>query len=116
MGSELADTVDALRAAWPQVRLELREDPPGTWRLDLIRVADTDRGQGHASGALAALCAAADEAGARVACSPATDWGATRSGLERLYRRAGFRPNTGPGRDLEVRETMLREPQPGTAR
>jgi hypothetical protein len=52
----------------------------------------------------------ADEEGQKVALTAAGDFGGSRSGQERFYRRYGFVPNKGRNKDFEFTENMVRTP------
>lgn len=60
--------------------------------------------------AMQALTEHADKHKQRVALTPSNDFGGNKNRLVGFYKRFGFEPNAGRGRDLTVNETMIREP------
>lgn len=88
------------------------------WNLDSIVVPKEQRGQGIGSKIMEKVVSAADEAGATIALSPSTDFGATSvTRLRRFYSRFGFRRNFGSRADSSISGAMIREPKnPGRNR
>jgi GNAT superfamily N-acetyltransferase len=80
----------------------------GYLTVDTIVVSRDRRRQGIGSQVMTRIIERADTLGLPVAVSPSTDFGGTRAGLDRFYRRFGFRPNRGRGQDQSIRAAMIR--------
>ncbi|WP_043767457.1 GNAT family N-acetyltransferase [Algiphilus aromaticivorans] len=83
-------------------------------RIDRITVPEAQRGTGVGTRAMREIVDYADANGLRIALTPAQagDPGTTSSArLVRFYKQFGFKENTGPGRDFEISEGMVREPR-----
>lgn len=100
-----------LHRAHPEVRLGLSAASWGGLVLDLIVVPKERRGSGEGSALLGELCAEADRRGWALSLNISTDFGGSRGGLERLYRRFGFVPNRGRRARYEISEGWVREPR-----
>lgn len=97
------------------VTLEIAEGHPSygrrVWKLDSIVVPESRRGSGVGSRVMQSIVDAADSAGAVVALTPSTDFGASSvARLRDFYARFGFRRNAGSRADLSVSGSMIREP------
>lgn len=79
--------------------------------IDNITVPDSERGQGHGARAMTDIIAWADDHGITLTLTPSSDFGASKSRLEKWYRSLGFKPNAGRSKDFRFRETMIREPK-----
>lgn len=101
---------ESLKAEHPDVRLGLQAQPDKI-HLDLLIVPEGQRGQGIGSSIIRRVTATADELGVPTTVTPSTDFGGTKSGLDRLYRRHGFKPNRGRTRDFSTRASMIRFPR-----
>lgn len=75
-----------------------------------IEVAEGKRGQGLADQRLQQLIDEADEQGLTLALTPSDAFGASKSRLERWYKRHGFVRNTGRNKNFGTREAYIREP------
>ena len=93
----------------PKMDAHISERPTGLI-LDKLVVPEEARGQGLGGELMERLTTYADEEGQRVALTAAGDFGGTRSGQERFYRRHGFVPNKGRNKDFEFTENMVRTP------
>ncbi|MFD9947135.1 hypothetical protein ACFWYW_11930 [Nonomuraea sp. NPDC059023] len=105
---------DELRDRYPQAQINLSGRPladgSANVSLDRIVLPKEARGQGHGSAILRDLHTAADAHGWTVSLTPSTDYGGTKSGLDRFYRRHGYTPNKGRNKDYEISNTMIRRP------
>lgn len=120
-GGAARDPVEIAReieAKHPGLTLEVSarsaRDPYGRtiWNLDSIVVPKAERGRGVGSAAMEELVREADRAGATIALSPSTDFGATSvARLRRFYSRFGFRRNLGARADSSITGAMIRPPQ-----
>lgn len=99
---------DRIEKAHPGVRLDVTMGPGGYRVLHSIKVDESARGTGKGRAAMDALVAEADRRGWPLALSPTSDWGSSKSRLERWYGEYGFTANKGRGRDMTTMETMLR--------
>lgn len=83
----------------------------------MLRTVGENRGTGQATAALRAICDHADRTGQTVALTPepvtrdGEKRGLSKTALTAWYRKHGFVPNRGTGRDWRVRETLIRPPQ-----
>lgn len=113
MEAQLSPVSDALRALvdrWPNVALDVHQGPSGHIILSRIVIPADQRNEGTGTRILTELCVIADQHRSPIALTPTSDFGGTKSRLERWYRTFGFKPNKGPARDLTVREAMIRDP------
>lgn len=99
-------------AAHPAVELVVSESGRGLV-LDLIRTPADLREAGLATAALRDLLDYADQSGQALALTPEPlgPGCPTRRTLMRWYTAHGFRANSGPGRDLAFRESLIRRPR-----
>lgn len=104
------DLVARLEQQYPGLKLDLYGRPGKPWILSRIQVPEAQRNQGVATQVMQAITAAADQAGATVALSPDSSFGASKSRLKDFYQRFGFIENKGRQRDFEISETMYRTP------
>jgi GNAT superfamily N-acetyltransferase len=93
----------------PKMDAHISERPTGLI-LDKLVVPEDARGQGLGGELMERLTTYADEEGQKVALTAAGDFGGSRSGQERFYRRHGFMPNKGRNKDFEFTENMVRTP------
>lgn len=93
----------------PKMDAYISERPTGVI-LDKLVVPEEARGQGLGGELMERLTTYADEEGQKVALTAAGDFGGSRSGQERFYRRYGFVPNKGRNKDFEFTENMVRTP------
>lgn len=106
--TSLDDEVSTIRNRWPDVKIDVNERDDKV--MILSRIVVPDRGQGTGTEIMEHLIAYADRSGVTIGLTPSTDFGGTKSRLERFYRGFGFRPNKGSNRDLRIRESWVREP------
>lgn len=57
----------------------------------------------------------ADKHNLSILLTPGTDFGASKTGLERFYKGHGFKNNTGGKKDFRFSETMIRHPEKRSA-
>lgn len=110
-----AAALDVLLDHHRDVIVDVAATSSGHVVLARIVVPDDRRRRGLGSAVMRDLCDWADQNGRTLALTPATDFGGTKAGLLRFYKRFGFVTNRGPTRDLSVSETMLRFPRDHTA-
>lgn len=108
----IADKLAQLRDRYRGVTLDVyaRPDPGRPIHLSAIKVPD--RRQGVGTRVMQDLCDLADGEARRIVLSPTDEWGSSRAGLVRFYKRFGFVENKGRHKDFEVSETMYRDPHP----
>lgn len=78
--------------------------------LNLSKLVANERGQGFGTAFMNDLVAEADKTGKRIDLSPSADFGGNKKRLEEFYKRFGFVPNKGRTKDLEISESMYRQP------
>ena len=110
--AQIQELHSQLHAEHPDVRLGLSACSWGGMTLDLIVVSKQRRGHGEGSAIIRRLCNEADRHQWTLALNISTDFGGSKSGLERLYRRFGFVPNRGRRTRHEISERWVREPSP----
>jgi GNAT superfamily N-acetyltransferase len=111
------EDLDAIRAdAEAQgVKLDLFEREK-VITIPRIVVPEGSRGAGVGTKLMERVLAYADASGKTVALTPSTDFGgSSKARLERFYKRLGFVSNKGKARNLEISESMYREPQAPSA-
>ena len=80
-------------------------------RINAISFPKDKRKQGAGSQVMTEIVAWADSHNAILSLTPSKDFGASSvKGLERFYRRFGFKPNKGRNKDFRTRDSMLRYP------
>lgn len=82
----------------------------GTTTVHKIVVKKEDRNKGLGSKAMKAITDHADQHGHKLVLSPSSDFGGSKSRLNKFYKRHGFVENKGRNKDFSTRETMYREP------
>jgi predicted GNAT family acetyltransferase len=107
-------SLDAVREAWSGAGIKHAiSEQDGTIEVSQIVVPEDKRGQGAGTEAMQKLLAYADATGQRVVFTPSSDFGGTKSRLEKFYKGLGFAANKGRSRDFTTRATMIREPKTG---
>ncbi len=79
--------------------------------LGKIVVPKDQRNKGLGTQIMNDLVQQADEIGATVTLSPASDFGGSKERLKDFYKRFGFVQNTGRNKDFSIRESMYRIPK-----
>ncbi len=79
--------------------------------LGKIVVPKDQRNKGLGTQIMNDLVQQADEIGATVTLSPASDFGGNKERLKDFYKRFGFVQNTGRNKDFSIRESMYRVPK-----
>lgn len=110
MGQMGAINADALKAAFPELDISLRQRGDIAY-LDKVAVPEGSRNSGRGSEFMEALTKAADADGARLGLSPSDAFGGSKGRLEEFYKRFGFEFNKGRARDLELMASMVRQPR-----
>lgn len=105
---------DALRAKYPDVKLDLSGDDK--LYLGKIVVPKDKRSQGIGSSVMGDLVKQADEAGVPVSLSPSSDFGGSVGRLKEFYKRFGFVENKGRNKDFSISESMYRQPVASAAK
>ncbi|WP_039630048.1 GNAT family N-acetyltransferase [Streptomyces sp. 769] len=101
----------SLEREFPGLVLDVHRSIFGQVVISGIRVPKGERRKGIGTAVMRRLTDAADVNGDRMAATPTTDWGSSKAGLERFYKRFDFRSNKGRKRDLTISESIVREPQ-----
>jgi len=83
----------------------------GTTTVSKIVVKKADRNQGLGSKAMKIITAHADQHGHRLALTPSSDFGGSKTRLISFYKNHGFVENKGKHKDFSTRESMYREPK-----
>ena len=74
-------------------------------------VVDKDkRNTGIGTSAMKAITSHADKYGKRIALTPSSDFGGSKTRLVPFYKRHGFVENKGRNKDYSISDTMYREP------
>lgn len=109
-------SLESVREAWSAKGIKHAiNEKDGTIEVDQIVVPEGQREQGAGTAAMQQLLDYADATGQRVVLTPSSDFGGTKSRLEKFYKGLGFKPNKGRSKDFTTRATMIREPkQAGT--
>jgi GNAT superfamily N-acetyltransferase len=97
---------------YPEIRSFFGQAPGGHLYLSELRVLPEARNQGLGSAFMRDLVAEADARGLPMSLTPDGEWGGNVRRLREFYRRFGFEPNRGRGRDLTTYETMVRPAKP----
>jgi hypothetical protein len=105
-------SLEALQEEFPGVELDVHENRAGILELDRIVVPEGERNAGVGSAVMRRLSEIADDRSQPIALTPATDFGGTKAGLERFYRRHGFVPNKGRAKDFGTTQAWIRKPEP----
>ena len=83
----------------------------GTIFIDSIKLPKDLRGEGIGSEFIKTVTDYADNNGVKVALTADGDFGGSKAGQVRLYKRHGFIDNKGRNKDYSIRENMIREPK-----
>lgn len=78
--------------------------------LSELVIPKEERGGGSGSAFMAELTRYADENGMNIVLTADGDYGGSKIGQQRFYRRHGFVPNAGRNKDFRYRENMIRRP------
>jgi hypothetical protein len=84
-------------------------------RLDKLVIPEGKRNAGQGSAFMQALTQYADENNLNVVLTAAGDFGGSKAGQRRLYKRFGFVDNKGRAKDFRYQEGMIRQPSKGFA-
>jgi GNAT superfamily N-acetyltransferase len=114
-GRKVAAAVEDVKRSNPNIKLDAYVNRQGVLTVYRIVVPEAARGRGAGSETMRRLTAIADRSGLTMALSPTAHFGGSLPRLREFYRRLGFQPNTGRGRDLSISETMIRRPDDGAA-
>ncbi|HLP99230.1 MAG TPA: LPD38 domain-containing protein [Sideroxyarcus sp.] len=79
--------------------------------LSELQMPKEIRGEGLGSQFMEKLTRYADTNGMTIALTAAGDFGGSRSGQERFYKRFGFASNKGRNKDYRISENMIRRPE-----
>ena len=79
--------------------------------LSSIIVPREHQNKGIGSQYMRELTNLGDRHGATVHLTPATDWGASKTRLQKFYRNQGFVDNKGRNKDFTISDAMYRRPQ-----
>lgn len=103
---------DRVQADYGLTRLEFREYPGiQGLEIEMIRVAEVDRGQGRARRALEDIIEWAEETGTTLYLTPdPVGRGLSKTALTRFYRGLGFVKRPSGHGEFQVRNTLMREP------
>ena len=105
------DLQSKFRESLPEgVKLDI-EEGDGFIRLNRIVVPKELRNEGVGSKFMQDLVDYADENNLKLVLTAAGDFGGSKAGQMRLYKRFGFKENKGRNKDFEFRDTMIRTPQ-----
>ena len=99
-----------LKKAHPKLSISITERGNNII-LDKVIVPKELRDSGQGSRFMEDLLSAADSQGRTIGLSPSTDFGGTKSGLQRFYKKHGFVPNKGKNRNFEISESLIRSPK-----
>lgn len=100
-----------LRAKLPKGSNFDIEELDGAIRLNRIVIPKEARNQGAGSEIMQDLVDYADENNLKIVLTAAGDFGGSKAGQMRFYKRFGFKENKGRNKDFTFRDTMIREPQ-----
>lgn len=107
-----AGGLDSVKDAWTKAGISHAVyENKGLITVGKIVVPKGERGKGTGTSAMKLLTDHADSAGHRIALTPSTDFGGTKSRLVDFYKDHGFVANSGRNKDFSVSETMIREPK-----
>jgi hypothetical protein len=105
--------IDEVRATIEAAGVDVTvNEKDGVITLSRIVVPKGERAAGKGTAAMQALTDYADRTNQRIALSPSSDFGGSKSRLVDFYKRFGFVPNKGRSKDFTISETMVREPKP----
>jgi GNAT superfamily N-acetyltransferase len=102
---------DDIKAAFPDVRIDIGGSPETGFTLGKIIVPEGGRGAGVGTQVMEAITRRADELGGQVNLTPSADFGGNVGRLRDFYARQGFVRNTGRNRDFSTQEDMYRTAQ-----
>lgn len=109
-------SLESVREAWSEAGIKHAiSEQDGTIEVSQIVVPKDKRGQGIGTEAMQKLLAYADATVQRVVLTPSSDFGGTKSRLEKFYKGLGFVANKRRSKDFTTRATMIREPHKGGA-
>ncbi|MCH8476368.1 MAG: hypothetical protein LAT56_00285 [Wenzhouxiangella sp.] len=106
--------VASLTERFPGINVRTSRPNANTLTIDMLKVPEGMREQGVASEVMNELTRWADQHNQTLALTPTSEFGATKSRLKNFYKRYGFTDNTGRSRNLEISESMIREPSGDT--
>jgi len=107
-----AINLDAIRAKFPDVKIDVSGNPKRGYTINRIVVPEGARGAGTGTEVMRDILRQADADGATVALSPSADFGGTVSRLNEFYKSLGFVANKGKAKDYAISESMYRTPKP----
>lgn len=108
------ESIEEIEDQWSSMGIEHSlYERNGTIYLSQIVVPKSDRKQGTGTKAMKALVNYADQTGQKIALSPSSDFGGSKTKLVKFYKRFGFVPNKGRNKDFTTMETMIRYPKTG---
>jgi GNAT superfamily N-acetyltransferase len=102
---------ERLQAVLPEGSDFRIEELDGAIRLNQVVIPKEARRQGSGSAFMQELVDYADENNLKLVLTAAGDFGGSKTGQMRLYKRFGFKENKGRNKDFEYRDSMIREPQ-----
>jgi GNAT superfamily N-acetyltransferase len=102
---------DDIKAAFPDVRIDIGGSPDSGFTLGKIIVPEGGRGAGVGTQVMEAITRRADELGGQINLTPSADFGGNVGRLRDFYARQGFVRNTGRNRDFSTQEDMYRTAQ-----
>lgn len=108
----LTESIESIENIWDGLGIQHSMFEKGdTIFLNRIVVPKLERNAGIGTKAMQALISYADQTNKRIALTPSSDFGGSKSRLENFYKGFGFVPNHGRYKDFTVRETMIRNPK-----
>lgn len=105
----LKSALSAIKKANPNVSLGVRETDSNII-IDKIVIPEEARGSGQGTKIMDELISIADKEGKTIGLTPSTDFGGSKAGLNRFYKRLGFVPNKGKNKDFSISESLVRAP------
>lgn len=105
------DFIASMNKSHPNVNAEISMNKQGVILLDKIKVEAGKRSGGIGGKFMDDLTKYADENGKTIALTAAGDYGGSKAGQKRFYKRHGFVDNSGKNKDFMFRENMLRKPK-----
>ena len=99
----------SLHAASPNASAFVAKSGDAILLSELV-IPKEERGGGSGSAFMAELTRYADENGMNIVLTADGDYGGSKIGQQRFYRRHGFVPNAGRNKDFRYRENMIRRP------
>ena len=103
-----AGAFDDIKAAFPDVKLNIGGTPESGFTLSRIVVPEEIRGSGVGTEIMNAITRRADELGGQINLTPSADFGGNVKRLRDFYGRQGFVQNKGRNRDFSTQEGMYR--------